>query len=202
MKCKQFFLVAFAFLLSTTVLSAEQPTRREARREVNYTNGFAISLGGAGTPVTNPSVYLGYYFAKNNCMSAFFSISPYYRQNNQYGIQNADSWLTSIGANVSNYIPIARAAMRNKFFLHHGPRWTQTFGKSIQNDLRIQSSWSLGYNIGFQYRFSPQVYLGILTGVGYSQTKFKQSPSLALFDNKQSQVNVFNNPSVYMTFLF
>ncbi len=201
MKYKQFFLVAFAVLLSTTALSAE-PTRREARRESNYTNGFAVALGGAGASATVPSASIGYFFADNNCMSAFFSISPYFRQNNLYGVSNFDCWTTSIGANVSNYISLARTSLGNKFFFQHGPSWKQVFGKSLQNDLRIQSSWSLGYDVGFQYRLSPQVYFGILTNIGYSQTKFKQNNNTALFNNKQSAVNVLNSPSVYMTFLF
>lgn len=196
MKLSKFFLGVFAVLLCAAGLQAQN------NNEAQYTNGFSLGVSGVGVNQA-PTIQGGYYFAKNNCMSFQFSVSPYTQTNNLFAVRNNDSWSTQIGATLSNYIPLARSMLKNMFFLDHGIAWAQTFGKTPLGALTISSEWFVGYKIGMQYRLNPKVYFGVVSPVGYSQTIFKDvlasSPTLT---NKQTSVVVFNTAVLYMTYKF
>ncbi|MCH9631719.1 MAG: hypothetical protein S4CHLAM6_00360 [Chlamydiae bacterium] len=196
MKLSKFFLMAFAVLLCTTGLSAQNSN------EAQYTNGFTAGLRNPGkhSEVTQ-IINLGYYFAKNNCMSFEFGVTPYIRIENLFGVVGNDGWFTSIGASLSNYIPLARSMMKNMLFFDHGVIWSQYFGGDAQAGFDISSSWFVGYKLGLQYRLNPKLYFGVCSPVGYSQTILKDVSGLG-FTNKESAVPVFNSAYVYLTYMF
>ncbi len=196
-------LKKITFLVAVFVLCIANECSAQTKQGLVYKNGFAVGLGSVGLP-NAPTIGIGYYFGGNNCMSTYFGVRPYETTRNSFGVAADDSWSTSIGAGVANYISLARAALNNQVFFEQGIDWNQHFGKGLFNNTPIDSSFSVGYRVGFQYRLNPRVYFSLATpAVAYSQTKYKSTNlPINLVDTKQYTWSVFSAATMYIAFLF
>ncbi len=205
----QFKKVALLFVLalntslvfSNSLAFSDSPSKNtnNSRKEQTYTNGFALSLGTGGSYFA-----VGYYFGNNNTWEVLYGISPYSSVNNASGIEKDDSWSTYMGAGLANFIPIFRKKMSNKLFIAQGAGWGQKFGKSAANNANIQSSWSLEYDLGLQYRINGNFYLTVVAPVlWYSRTKYSNTPNSVYKTNSTMWTwNVLNPGSVAVTYKF
>jgi len=194
------FIVA-AFSLTGLHAANDDTTHRkvkDTRNEANYQkykNGFAFTSH-AFSPLQ-----FDYFLGKDNTWKLTFGVSPYTKTENLSGIAGQDSYLTSIGAGITYFLPIARNLTNNKLFIINGPGWAQTFGQ-LGFDAKIKSSWLLTWYTGLEYRFTPNFYLGMgIPAVSYQQTKLKTN-NIPLFatDATQKRWNIFSSAAVYITF--
>ncbi len=134
--------------------SDQDNSNNSYKNEQSYTNGFYLSVG------TNTGfTALGYFFGRNNIADAYFAVSPYKETVLNYRSNLKRSWTSGIAAGATSYIPFLRAKQNNKLFILNGPMWSQSFGRNIPSIGKIDSSYSIAWHTGLQYRITSSIYL-------------------------------------------
>ncbi|MCH9634396.1 MAG: hypothetical protein S4CHLAM7_11450 [Chlamydiae bacterium] len=158
-----------------------------ANNEQTYTKNIYISLS-SDSFLSGGTVYpnVGYFFGDNNQWSISATVLPYSQAvdkvDYKFGLDTkSTNWNVVIGAEIINYISIARKCFGNRMFVYYGPSWRQVFdvSKSTSTDgfttkAVTKGDWEIDLSFGLQYRFNDHLYLGVDTPFFlYTQDKYE-----------------------------
>ncbi|MCH9634397.1 MAG: hypothetical protein S4CHLAM7_11460 [Chlamydiae bacterium] len=157
--------------------NADAPqTGTDTPLEQTYTNN--VYLGLSSTSFFSGGVIypkFGYFFSNNNQWSVALTVLPYNESLDKYSFASLANfrtlnWTVQLGAEIFNYIPIARKCFNNRMFVYYGPSWLQIFdaNKTIEGTADgtrtvTRGDWQVDLSFGLQYRFNDHLYLGVDT---------------------------------------